>query len=248
MPEYRIDLDVPEEAPPPPRGLRRRGFLFGGAAVAVLAAGAGLTRLTGPDEPPGPIELREEWSHRLPTTLGTVVSAQVRDTTVLVAAQNGLLAVDRGTGTALWSRALGPEILGALAGGLTRDNVWFYVRLAGNTLVIPRYTDGVHSAFEAIDLRSGATRYTLPVVSGPDGEPPAQSRLTENTLLVQGFADEIAAYALDDGRRLWRRPLVEAIAVLPSDVSLNHQHTGIANTGPGHIEPVGGVYLEVRIP
>ncbi|GIG66847.1 outer membrane protein assembly factor BamB family protein [Phytomonospora endophytica] len=250
MPEFRIDLDAPEEPTTPPRRLSRRGILFGGAGVAVVAVGAGLVRLTGPDEPPGPVALPELWSHRLPTELGWVVSARVEGATVLVIAQNGLLALDRASGAERWRREFGPEILGAIEGGLDLDSVRFYVQLSGAALVLPRHTDGVLTAFEVVDLPTGATRFSVPVAPGEDGAPEAYAHVSANALLVErvGADGEVTAHALADGRDLWfRRTAQEAVAVLPSDVSLDRQPTGIANTGPGRIEPLGGVYLELRL-
>ncbi|HYQ75072.1 PQQ-binding-like beta-propeller repeat protein [Cellulomonas sp.] len=111
-----------------------------------------------------------------------------------------LRAVDAATGATVWERPLALQagtnlvVLDGLVHGATRDAVW------------------------AVDLATGEDRWTTP------GDPGVGAALmSDGRALLRTERDPddgtplLAAYGLDDGRRLWAAPLPEGVSTVRAD-------------------------------
>ncbi|MEV0648064.1 hypothetical protein AB0I28_22635 [Phytomonospora sp. NPDC050363] len=247
MPEVHIDLDEPEAAPAPPSPRRRRRAIVAvAAAVAAIAAGTIVVRLTAPPEPAGPLSRPQAWSVEIPAELGESVTARVKGEVVLIAAERGLLAVERATGEELWRRDLTEVIARVEAGqGLGTSSVDWYLNLAGNSLMMPVYDGGDvwnPSAFEVVDLPTGATRFTFDV--DEDSGEGSFGFVTPGSLIVvrPGDPDELTAVALSDGRELWRHSTDQVITT-PRGYSVRAQAISMRNSAATGDEPPEDAFI-----
>jgi len=237
-----IDLDTP---PPPPPTRPRRTVLLLAAATAVVAAGVVAVRLTAPDPDPG--NLTATWTADLPASVGHAVMTRVRGTVVLVVAQKGLVALDRASGAELWHRDLADEVGEFGPNGLGVDTAADFVQLSGDAIVIPRFDPGEPPygprAFDVLDLATGATRFTASA-GGPDVEVGGYATVTTTALIVQvpDVYYQLRAYALADGRELWRTESPDG-PVLPRPHSVRNQLVAVPSTGPVLLEPPVGEYF-----
>lgn len=195
-----IDLDTPE--PRPPR-LRLRPLTAVLGIAALLAASVVAYAANRPGPPAAFSDPSPVWTAALDPELGEALVARVSGPVVLVAAHNGMAALDRADGTELWRRTWDVNELNGLGIWYVEQNI----TVRDGAVVWDR---GVTFSLdvEVIDLATGVTRYHLE--RAHQRREAAWMTLAGEVLAVADCVWDgepgcvLEGYALATGERIWR--------------------------------------------
>ncbi|GLZ77694.1 hypothetical protein Afil01_25010 [Actinorhabdospora filicis] len=217
-----IDLDAPEALPP---RLSARPLLAALAVTALLAASAITYAANLPGPPATVVDPAPAWTASLDPELGEALVARVSGPVVLVAAHNGMAALDRATGGELWRRTWDVNELNGLG-------IWYVEQNISVRDGVVIWDRGVTFSLdvEVIDLASGVTRYHLERAHRP--QEAAWMSLVGDVLAVADCVWEgdtgcvLEGYELATGELAWRHETPGATTVyLPETVD------GLRQTG-----------------